>query len=609
MSPWRRPFQKVLIPIIHGYNADSALTVGKLLVGQENLLLFGLVPIPADQSLSVGATHAQALRRTLRNYPDATHSRARVSHDPWNDLVDLVHEEKPDLLILEWPSAAEALGVSLDQIMEHPPCDLCIVRTPFKIPKRILVPIRGGPYAELALKMALVCAKSVDVKITSLHIKANGAPAVIHPTLAKKQDAAFAGLSRVLANLPEIEQNHFETEDPAATILKFSKQNDLIIMGATAHPLKSEDPFGETAERVLAESSSGVIIVKTSRAMPAETNSELIGQRAISVLVDKWFAENTFHANEFNRLEELIKLKEKQSLTISLAMPALNEEKTVGRVIRTIKSALLERVKLLDEIILVDSGSTDRTRQIAGDLGIPTFVHQDILPQYGGRVGKGDALWKSLYATRGDIVLWVDTDIVNINPRFVFGLIGPLLAHSHLQFIKGFYRRPLRVGNKIQAGGGGRVTELTARPMLNLFYPELSGVVQPLSGEYGGRRAALEQLTFYSGYGVETGLLIDVFEKYGLAGLGQVDLEERVHHNQDLEALSMMSFAIIQVMMRKLEKRYSHEFLADVNKTLKLIRYSDKRFFLDVEEIVEQERPPMISLPEYAARLEGPAYA
>ncbi|MEX1071432.1 MAG: glucosyl-3-phosphoglycerate synthase [Anaerolineales bacterium] len=607
MSPWRKLglFQKILVPIIDGTNVDSALAVARLLVNPEDMLLFGLVPIPAEQSLSVGATRAQSMRRTLRKLAGGSHSRVRVSHDSWQDLLDQINDEKPDLLILEWPAAPQAFGVSLDEILDLPPCDLCLVRTPFKAPKRILIPIRGGPYAELALKMALVSAKSAAIDISALHIRStpDGATPL---KFARKQDAAFEGLSRVLANLPEIQQIHVETSDPVATILEYSKQNDLIVMGASAHPLKSEDPFGETAERVLEDSPSGVIVVKTSRAMPLDVNSELVGQRAISVLVDKWFAENTFHANEFVRLDELKNLKERQSVTISLAMPALNEEKTVGRVIRTIQSALMNKVGIVDELVLIDSGSTDKTRQIAQDLGLPIHVHQDILPQYGFRSGKGDALWKSLYVTKGDIVLWIDTDIVNINPRFVYGLIGPLLAQPHLQFIKGFYRRPLKVGNKIQAGGGGRVTELTARPMLNLFYPELSGIVQPLSGEYGGRRSALEQLTFYSGYGVETGLLIDVFEKFGLAAIGQVDLQERIHHSQDLEALSMMSFAIIQVVMRKLEKRYSQEFLADVNKTLKLIRYADERFFLDVEEIVEEERPPMVSLPEYVARLEKP---
>ncbi|MCK5429945.1 MAG: glucosyl-3-phosphoglycerate synthase, partial [Anaerolineales bacterium] len=179
--------------------------------------------------------------------------------------------------------------------------------------------------------------------------------------------------------------------------------------------------------------------------------------------------------------------------------------------------------------------------------------------------------------------------------------LGPLLVNPTIQFVKGFYRRPLRVGEKMQAGGGGRVTELTARPLLNLFYPELSGVVQPLSGEYGGRRSALEQLTFFSGYGVETGLLIDVFEKFGLSAIAQVDLRERVHHNQPLESLSKMSFAIIQVVIQKLERRYGQGILEDVNRSMKLIRYEPGRLFLDVEELAERDRPPMAELSEYLA--------
>jgi glucosyl-3-phosphoglycerate synthase len=253
----------------------------------------------------------------------------------------------------------------------------------------------------------------------------------------------------------------------------------------------------------------------------------------------------------------------------------------------------------LDEIVLIDSDSTDRTRQIAEDLGVPVYVHQQILPEMGARIGKGEALWKSLLVTHGDIVAWIDTDIVNIHPRFVYGIIGPLLLDSSLQFVKGFYRRPLRVGAKTQAGGGGRVTELTARPLLNLFYPELSGVIQPLSGEYAGRRESLEKAVFFSGYGVETGLLIDIFEQHGLQGIAQVDLLERIHHNQELEALSKMSFAIIQTVLRKLEDRFERAIIEDVNKTMKLIHHSGGGYYLEVEEIAERERPPMISLPAY----------
>jgi glycosyltransferase involved in cell wall biosynthesis len=254
---------------------------------------------------------------------------------------------------------------------------------------------------------------------------------------------------------------------------------------------------------------------------------------------------------------------------------------------------------LLDEIVLIDSNSTDRTRQIVEKLGVPVHIHQNTLPQYGARKGKGEALWKSLYCTRGDIVIWIDTDIVNIHPRFIYGLIGPLLLRPEIDFVKGFYRRPLKVGNKMQAGSGGRVTELTARPLLNLFYPELSGIVQPLSGEYGGRRKALERLPFFSGYGVEIGLLIDMLERSGLISIGQVDLQERVHHNQPLEALGKMSFAIIQAVIRKLEGKYGRNILENINKTMKMIRYEQERFFLDIEEIAEGERQPMIEIPEY----------
>ncbi len=336
--------------------------------------------------------------------------------------------------------------------------------------------------------------------------------------------------------------------------------------------------------------------------MPQAVYDESAGVEAISILVDKWFAENTFHADEFNQLRELIELKKKQGLSISLALPALNEEETVGRVIKMMKKELLKRIPLLDEIVLIDSNSTDRTREIAQKEGVPVYIHQQLLGRLGARRGKGEALWKSLLVTKGDIIVWIDTDIVNIHPRFVYGIIGPLLANPQVQLVKGFYRRPLRVGQKMQAGGGGRVTELTARPLLNLFYPELSGVVQPLSGEYAGRREALERAPFYSGYGVETGLLIDIYERYGLNAIAQVDLLERIHHNQSLEALSKMSFAIIQTVMRKLENRIGRVMLEDVNRSMKLIRYTNKGYSLDVEQIAELERPPMIEVQEYLER-------
>jgi glucosyl-3-phosphoglycerate synthase len=493
---------------------------------------------------------------------------------------------------LEWPVDFEELQIPRNGLA-HPPCDVAIISGPLpETPRNVLIPIRGGPHAELALQLSLAVARSRQSQITSLHISPANAG----------QDIPFRNIDRVLVRLPEIHRQEVTTDDPVAAILEAARHHDLVVMGASARPESEADPIGPVAKTILQQGYSKVIVVKTRRPVPANFESETVGQTAISVLVDKWFAENTYHADEFKELQALLDLKRSQNLSISLALPALNEEETVGKVIKTVKRALMDAVPLLDEIVLIDSNSTDRTRDIAHELGLPVFIHQQLLPEYGARRGKGEALWKSLLVTRGDILLWIDTDIVNIQPHFVYGLIGPLLLRPEIQLVKGFYQRPLRVGNKLQASGGGRVTELTARPLLNLLYPELSGLIQPLAGEYGGRRTALERLHFSSGYGVEIGLLIDTLELFGLGAIAQVDLQERIHHNQPLEALSKMSFTIIQTVFRKLERRYNLNFLEDMNQTMKLIRYEPGRFFLEVDEIAEQDRPPMLDIPEYRQR-------
>lgn len=590
------PYRKILLPVIHDCGYQEALVAARAIAGQEQLLLGGIVPIPQGESLSTAAAPARQVRQEMQKIANGERTRrlerVRASYNPWEELVQMVKEEEPDLLVMQWPCQVNALCANLTNILAHPPCDIAIVRGPIPAyPKRVVIPLRGGPYAELALRLSLTIARNCQSDLTSLHLKPRD--------VTRAQEPAFRGIARVLANLPEVHRLEMHTDDPVQTILDTSRDFDLVVMGASAQPASRDISIGPVTERILNESPAGVIAVKTRRPVPQDMNSEAVGQTAISVLVDKWFAENTYHAEEFEDLSYLLSLKRKQNCTISLALPALNEEETVGNVIQTFKVPLMDEVPLLDEIVLIDSNSSDRTRQIASDLDVPVYIHQHIFPHLGERRGKGEALWKSLYVTHGDILIWVDTDIVNIHPRFVYGLVGPLLLRPDLQFIKGFYRRPLKVGDKIQAGGGGRVTELTARPLLNLFYPELSGVIQPLSGEYGGRRAALQQLPFFSGYGVEIGLIIDFLEKFGLGSIAQVDLQERIHHNQPLDALSKMSFAILQAVMRKMERRYNRSVVEEVNKTMKLIRYEPGRFFLDIEEIAERERPPMIEIPEY----------
>jgi glucosyl-3-phosphoglycerate synthase len=439
------------------------------------------------------------------------------------------------------------------------------------------------------------------------------------------EESAYASLGRDSRSRSRIKRKQVTSQNVQEAIVKEAQRHDLILLGATANlmPARAEtilqNPFGPVARAVIAQSehlpemverhNPGVIVVRAGaprdfyfarlQRRKQQNQAQMSNEDYISNLVDKWFAENTFDAKEFEDVERLVAQKKAQGVTISLGLPALNEEATVGEIISTLKEAFCDRYPLVDEIVLIDSDSTDRTREIARELGIPVFIHQEILPSQGSRKGKGEALWKSLYALKGDIIAWLDTDVTNMHPRFLYGLVGPLLKEPRLQYVKGYYRRPLQVGDKTHETGGGRVTELTVRPLLNLFYPELSGLIQPLSGEYAGRRSCLEQLPFFTGYGVETGHLIDLLERFGLQAISQVNLSERRHRNQDLGALSQMAFAITQVIVSRLEEREKLHLTDEMNRSMKLINLSPEGLRLEVRHIEDRERPPMLEVPEY----------
>ncbi|MBI4770475.1 MAG: glycosyltransferase, partial [Chloroflexi bacterium] len=462
------PFRKVLVPILHGYASDSALAAARTIAGEGRIVLVGLVGVPGGESLSAAAGSAREVRRLLRALSRADagrtriKARVRVSYSPWEELLEVIAEERPDLLLLEWPRHFEALGVTPEAALTVPPCDVALVRGP--IPgdlSRILVPLRDSPSAPLALRLSLCVTPGAAPTIRTLHLL----PFRSAGRAVSDGRGPSPGFDRVLRELPEVSHYEVTTGDPTRAIISEAHGYDLVVMGASAHPVHATPPLDEVARQVLAAGAcpAAVIAVKTARPVLPAMERHAAGALAISILVDKWFAENTYDADEFADLGLLLALKRRQNLTISLALPALNEEETVGQVIRTVQKALMEETPLLDEIVLIDSNSTDRTREIARELGVPVYIHQQILAQHGARPGKGEALWKSLYVTRGDLVVWIDTDIVNIHPRFVYGILGPLLLSPRIQFVKGFYRRPLRVGGKVQAGGGGRVTELTAR--------------------------------------------------------------------------------------------------------------------------------------------------
>ena len=636
---------RILIPVANPSTAEELITLGAALLDPRTgeLAPLGIVEVPEGMALSEGATRARTARRLLQRVLDyspegvVVRPMVRIGRRAAEGIVEAVTEQEADLVIFGWagtPSSAQGrrarsaaarrnslapwvFSPTIDEVVRTSPCDIVVVKQRGSVHvDRILVPVRGGPHAELALQFADAIARRDDAVVVVLHLLPPGVSAPVR-TQAERALSAFVR-QHVTARTELLLR---EAPNVRTAILQEANASDLVVMGASA--MSASDAataetylFGELPEWIATHARPTVMVVKTRESLSRQTFEQLSQRaetlaaadraaedaRAIPARVERWFGESNFHHAEFADLAHLVRLKEQQSLTISLVLPTLNEEETIGPIVRRAIAELVQRVPLLDEVLVIDSASTDRTVEIARAEGARVVAHPDVLARYGSFRGKGEALWKSLYETSGDIVVWADTDVKNWHSRMVYGTLGPLLEESRIQYVKGYYQRPIVEGGVLREGGGGRVTELVARPLINLFYPELSGLIQPLAGEYAGRRSLLETMSFFTGYAVEIGHLIDVAERVGLEGLGQVDLERRVHRNQELEGLSRMSFVILQAVMKRLEERRKARLFAEMGSTMKLPRYGEEGLSLEVIELADRERPPMIRIPEYLER-------
>ena len=267
----------------------------------------------------------------------------------------------------------------------------------------------------------------------------------------------------------------------------------------------------------------------------------------MSARARSWYRSNTFSHADF----PVRRLAEARGATISVCLPAKDEASTIGAILEQLVP--LRDEGLVDQVVVVDN-STDGTAEIARKLGVDVRDQEQLMPEHGPVLGKGDAMWRALPILTGDIVCFLDADTQDFGAHYVTGLVGPLLREPRIAFVKGFYRRPFRVGELTLPQGGGRVTELTARPLLNLFYPDLAAIEQPLAGEIAVRRDLLERLPFMTGYGVDIALLIDAYHAVGLDGLAQVDLDVRQNAHQPLRDLGPMAYAVLQAVASRLER-------------------------------------------------------
>jgi glucosyl-3-phosphoglycerate synthase len=597
---------KVLVALTDPERDGALLETATGVASDGEVVLASVIEVTGEGTLASAQPEARRRRRALDALaadagPGRTRALVTVARVGWNAIREACASERPDLLVVGWRRPGwDVLGTTIEEILRDPPCDVAVVKGNPARARRILVPVRGGRYAQLAARLGIELARAHDGSVTLLHV-AEQAGGRRRPTLYQ--------LLGERAYDEHVERLVTRTGDPARIIEEELDEHEAIVFGATGRE-GAEDPLGPVGQKIL-DAARNAVLVRT-RAPVASTvfveaprlpRDRAERSRVLGEIVDKWFVENTFSSSEFADLRRLVDAKERQSLRISVGLPTLNEEATIRGVIRAIRSRLVERYPLVDEIVLIDSRSEDRTREIAAEEGVPVFMHDEILPETGSYRGKGEALWKSLHVLTGDIVVWIDTDVSTAHPKFVYGIVGPLLLRPDLQFVKAFYQRPLLIGDELQATGGGRVTELAARPILNLFFPELSGIVQPLSGEQAGRRALLEQLPFFTGYGIETGLLIDTVQRAGLGAIAQVDMKQRIHRNQSLYALSMMSFEVLQVALRRVGEAQGTRLLEEANFTMKLVTAAGGgRLHLEMRDIIDIERPPISTIAAYQAK-------
>jgi glucosyl-3-phosphoglycerate synthase len=276
---------------------------------------------------------------------------------------------------------------------------------------------------------------------------------------------------------------------------------------------------------------------------------------------------------------------------ISVCLPARDEALTIGAIVHEVRTHLMGAGGIVDEIVVIDDGSRDGTAEVAAAEGARVVAEAAILPEVGPGTGKGNALWKSLYECRGEIICWLDADLRNFSADYVIRLVQPLLDEPDLQFVKAYYHRSYEGAPTV----GGRVTELVARPVLSLLFPKLADIVQPLAGEYAGRRDALELLPFVEGWGVELAMLIDVVDRFGRDAITQVDLGVREHRNRPLAELAPQALAVLATGLRRAER------LDAASPYVELLTATGDGT-VDVESVTVNERPPIATVPSYRAR-------
>jgi glucosyl-3-phosphoglycerate synthase len=532
------------------------------------------------------AREARALRRRLHEVCEkAGRPETRVVVQTATSVADGVRDAvrtlRGDILALPWPAASQSSG----ELANSPPCDTVFIRpTRTTSWRRVLVAARGGPYAKLAFELALAISTNRSARVTLLHIDR---PSTEQES-RRREDELFEELSTGDGERALVQVKRITTEDVAGAISDAATGHQLVVLGAGITASSEQPALGAVPEAVAERCSGAVLVVKTGEPVDPAFFSGL--RPPLDVIVDRWFAQNTFHCREFSDIAGLVEAKKRTKATVSLAIMARGDTASLPRVAETLRAQLQERYALLDEIAIFPVDPEGPAIESLG-AGLRVYKARADGNGRGPEEGPGSVLQQSIRLLSGDIIAWLDSDVRNVHPRMVYGVIGPLLTQEHIQYVKGFYERPLARGRAFTEGRL-QTTELTARPLLNLFFAELSGVVEPLCREHAARRRAIERLPIFAGQGVEVGLLIDVLEQYGLHAIAQSDLESRVGREVGVGYATRKAFSVIQVIMKRLGERHGVDLLSVAHPSMKMILQQAEQYHLEMVEAGEPELAP-----------------
>jgi len=629
---------KVVIPTLNPNIAEAMVHLAAALAGisakdkkqQVKIIVLGVVIVPEETPLGQGAGLVKAYRTMLRYIPPESdeqlevRTEVRVAREVWQGIEEQVREEKADLLLMHWKGSTQTpgavYGTTNDALLRDPPCDVVLARlSNLPIVKKVLIPVRGGGYNTLALRLATNLCKRWDANPTVLRCLPPPEPIspfeVAHPTY----DPAFADSfdpedslnppPSLLSELPPHSRIVTLQGNPADLIINEAEHQDLVIIGASGTEVLATNESETMAMRLARELNKPLLVVKRHLTEITQQSLPHAEDEHLAETLDQWFAQNTFHYREFRTMSSLTLLKERNNLSISLVFPVYGRVQplALADAVRRARRALMHDCALVDEIIISAPGAQfDRDEVnlflVEGSENEVSYLSKDSPASSESATGPGEALWQALREVRGDIVVWADPSMAGFEARQIYGLVGPLLTDLKFMLAGGFFSYEDETGTHPVLD---ELTELSIRPLLGGFFPKLSGIINPLSLIGAARREHLEKLSFFTGSGFLAGMAIDTLRRTNnLMSIVQVDLGA-APDSLFPQVPQRTSAEVLNVILRRLQDRQqdrSQTHLGSLfNPSVKAIHKEGTVFSLKVTPppTPNRELPPLLYTPGY----------